>query len=571
MFVVFEGIDGSGKTTVSNLVVEQLRERGLTVKHLRAEGKFVSAVSEAIRTLARDSRNLELDPRTEFLLYVARDVQIIEEALREALRTHDIVVADRFLYTAEVLGRYGRGLPNSYTAPVLEAAAGGITPDLVVLIDVDPVLARARRKSSKVIANDTRPPSRKGLAGVGLQHRVRRGYLELARESPERWFVANNEEVLADTVQRVARVLGQALEQGAPAALRRERSVQTSAAASSAEVRTPEAALDKLKQWLHARAEREPQVAAYVLAGLRGEQVDGLRSALAERAPTVVLSGLGGLNDDVSWALREQLCEAHPTRVAQSLRGISGDHPRLRALRPRLERLAPEELAKSLSRQDDEAAWALRDRLYEAHPHAVMASLGSLSSVRARALRERWLSEHKKLLRDNYELSHAAARSVHALDDDHGWEIRELVHASAPISSLGSIDGLTSERSWTLRERFLRRATKTVMQTLHYLSDARAFELRRAVAAESKEAIDSLVDLDAEEAWELRETYRDLWPSTVVKTLGRLADGARGRALLERQLLGHAGNVSLLKHASAVALGCHHRPLRPERLGAARS
>src|SRR5689334_14129642 len=134
MFVVFEGIDGSGKTTVSNLVVERLRARGLTVKHLRAEGKFVSSVSEAIRSLARDSKNLELDPRAEFLLYVARDVQLIEEALRQALATHDVVLADRFLFTAEVLARYGRGLPSEYTRPILEAAAGGLSPELVVLI-----------------------------------------------------------------------------------------------------------------------------------------------------------------------------------------------------------------------------------------------------------------------------------------------------------------------------------------------------------------------------------------------------------------------------------------------------
>ena len=85
MFVVFEGIDGSGKTTVSNMVAERLRAGGLSVKHLRAEGKFVSVVSEAIRELGRDARNIELVPQAEFLLYVARDVQLIEQALRPAL------------------------------------------------------------------------------------------------------------------------------------------------------------------------------------------------------------------------------------------------------------------------------------------------------------------------------------------------------------------------------------------------------------------------------------------------------------------------------------------------------
>src|SRR5690606_3336661 len=151
MFVVFEGIDGSGKTTISNLVVQRLERAGLSVKHLRAEGKFVSSVAEAIRGLARDSKNHDLDPHAEFMLYVARDVQLIEEALRDAVRSHDVVIADRFLDTAEVVARFGRGLPARFTRPILEAAAQELAPDLVILVDVDPVLARARRKASKLV------------------------------------------------------------------------------------------------------------------------------------------------------------------------------------------------------------------------------------------------------------------------------------------------------------------------------------------------------------------------------------------------------------------------------------
>src|SRR5262245_57622374 len=150
MFVVFEGIDGSGKTTVSNQVAERLRASGLKITHLRAEGKFASAVSEAIRDLGRDVRNVELAPQTEFLLYVARDVQLIEESLRPALKTSDVVLADRFLFTAEILARKGRHLSRQFTTPVLQCAAGGLAPDLVILVDVDPVLARARRKAHKI-------------------------------------------------------------------------------------------------------------------------------------------------------------------------------------------------------------------------------------------------------------------------------------------------------------------------------------------------------------------------------------------------------------------------------------
>ena len=186
MFVVFEGIDGSGKTTVSNRVAARLREGGLKVRHLRADGKFASAVSEAIRDFGRDARNLDLVPEAEFLLYVARDVQLIEQVMRPALAEYDIVLVRSVPLHAGGAGadRTPPAATNSWRRSCAPPR-GGLSPDLAVLVDVDPVLARARRKAFKLSVLDKRPPARKGLAGVGLQHRLRRGYLELAEASPE--------------------------------------------------------------------------------------------------------------------------------------------------------------------------------------------------------------------------------------------------------------------------------------------------------------------------------------------------------------------------------------------------
>src|SRR6185295_10368806 len=104
--------------------------------------------------------------------------------LRPALGAHQLILADRFLYTPEVLGRHGRRLPESFTQPILKAAADGLEPDLVILVDVDPTFARARRKLRKLGEQQAKPPSRKGLSGVGLQQRLRLGYLALAAQSP---------------------------------------------------------------------------------------------------------------------------------------------------------------------------------------------------------------------------------------------------------------------------------------------------------------------------------------------------------------------------------------------------
>src|SRR3954469_20620940 len=105
MFIVFEGIDGSGKTTISNRVAEVLREQGATVRHVREGGRFASAVTQSIRDLCRDARNVALSPRAELLLYLAREVQLLDEALAPALSECDVVIADRFIYTADVLAR----------------------------------------------------------------------------------------------------------------------------------------------------------------------------------------------------------------------------------------------------------------------------------------------------------------------------------------------------------------------------------------------------------------------------------------------------------------------------------
>ena len=66
--------------------------------------------------------------------------------------------------------------------------------------------------------------------------------------------------------------------------------------------------------------------------------------------------------------------------------------------------------------------------------------------------------------------------------------------------------------------------------------------------------------MDTEQAWKMREEYQDVWPSTVAKSLGPHADTARGKALLLRQLEKYPRNLSLLKHAAAVALGLHRKP-----------
>lgn len=556
MFVVFEGIDGSGKTTVSNLVAEKLAASGLRVKHLRADGKFASSVTEAIRDLGRDAKNIELVPEAEFLLYVAREVQLIEEALRPALASHDLVIADRFLFTAQILGSAGRKLSREWMQPILEQAARGLAPDLVVLVDVDPVLARARRKASKIATKDKRAPSRKGLAGVGLQHRMRQGYLELAAGSPERWAVVDNEDALEATVERVTSLVRETRQSGSPAALRAFRA-ERAARPAPAPIRSQREAFDAFLRWIDQRSEREPRVSAYLLSGLFGAEIDTRRRALAERVPEAILAGLSGLDDPLSWELREQLLEKYPGAVARTLSGLPAEHVRARELRLALESRAPADVLASCEGLDDAASWSIRDRQYASHSEQVVSSLATLAGDRAWALRDQWLKRVGNGLARDYEEAKTACKSVTGLDDERAWAVRESARVAAPVAALASLIGVASPRSFTWREESLHRAPKVVMASLRRVTDPRAWAMRQAVATDCKEAIDSLDSLDDAEAWQLRERCADLWPSTVAKTLGPLADGPRGKALVERQLEKYPGNVSLLKHVAAMYLGLH--------------
>jgi dTMP kinase len=556
MFVVFEGIDGSGKTTLSNRVARRLRDAGLSVAHLREGGKFTSAVTQAIREFGRDARNLELGPYAEFFLYVARDVQLLDEMTRPALGRTDVVIADRFLHSAEVLARFGRGLPDEWLRPVLEAAARGLAPDLVVLVDVDPHVARARRQVAKGLALERRPPSRKGLAGVGIQHRMRAGYQELAAREPGRWVVVDNDGDLDATVERIVTLLAGAARDGVPAALGRWVSPRREPRGLPGPRPTVEDALAAFLLWIDERALREPEVAAYFLAGLWGPGIDERRRLLAERAPDTLLAGLPRLDDEVSWQLREALIERTPGRVAWSLSGLAGVHPRARRLRDRLRKPAPAEVLVSIDGVDDEPAWRLREELYPAAPDLAAGSTMRIATAQAWAVRERWLAERGGLpALAGYETARIACKSVTAVDDERAWKLREQARGTAPIAALASLASLTSDRAWEWRETWLERAPRTVFATVRRSDDPRAWQMRERLAHTCKEAIDSLQDLDGPRAWALRERCADLWPSTVVKTLGPLARSARGSELTERQLRRYPDNVSLLKHAAAIAVG----------------
>ena len=561
MFVVFEGIDGSGKTTISNRVAKVLRERGLKVEHLREEGAFASKVTQGIRDFCRDARNMALSPRAELMLYVAREVQLADEVLRPALERADVVIADRYLYTAEVLAQAGRDLPSRETDPVLATAAGDLWPELVFLIDVDPSVARGRRKVAKILSPDRRPVSRKGLTGSGLQTRLRAGYRALAERDGARWIIVENsdaelDQVVAAIVDAITRATTDR-----QAAMREVRARLAALAPPSSPplVDGLPSALDAFLAWVDKRARSEPGLAAYVLAGTAGAGVDQRRVALAATAPRIIARGLRGLSDATSWQLRRLLVESAPAEVAGSLTDVAAEASEAWAMRELLADVAPAEVAASLEGLDDETAWALRAELYPRVPEAVLASLALLDVPRAWNFRTRWVAEKggPERAAGTYLRARALARSVTGLDSPEAWKLRKAARDAAPVAAIVSLAGLTGDKAWLWRERAVGRAPKAVLSTIAGMDDARAWALRTGTALRCREALDSMIGLDQETGWEIRDSCLEIWPPSVIRSLGVLVNGARGRELLDRALAGFADQISLLKQAAIIATGAN--------------
>ena len=199
-FIVVEGIDGSGKSTMVSHVANELRNRGRQVLRTREPGG--TSISEQIRGVLLDAKNFAMVPFTELFLYMASRAQLVDEVIRPSLAKGVDVVCDRYYYsTAAYQGAAGKVGIDTVIA-VAEKIAKFQKPDVVVLLDLDPQLARSRDG----IRND-----RVENKGLEYQKKVRAGFLKLARRDRKRVKVIDAsrpaEQVFADVMKAVNRAL----------------------------------------------------------------------------------------------------------------------------------------------------------------------------------------------------------------------------------------------------------------------------------------------------------------------------------------------------------------------------
>jgi dTMP kinase len=175
--ITIEGIDGAGKTTLARGLADALRARGIEVELLREPGGVRAA--ELIRGLVTDP-DLAIGARTEALLYAAARAQLVDEELQPLLARGVCVLLDRFVDSSLAYQGAGRGLGLAPVREINDFATGGLTPDLTLLLAVDPALGR-QRSDGRAAAPDRleREPDK-------FFWRIADAYRELASADPER-------------------------------------------------------------------------------------------------------------------------------------------------------------------------------------------------------------------------------------------------------------------------------------------------------------------------------------------------------------------------------------------------
>lgn len=172
VFITFEGIDGSGKSTQLQALHRTLTGAGLEVLLVREPGGTM--IGEKIRELLLDKENTGMTSETELLLYEAARSQIVREVIRPALDSGKIVICDRFYDSSAAYQGYGRGLPLGDVSALNRFATGGLEPDLTFLLDIS-----ARDAALRMSGRDSLE-DRLEIEGIGFMEAVREGYLTMA-------------------------------------------------------------------------------------------------------------------------------------------------------------------------------------------------------------------------------------------------------------------------------------------------------------------------------------------------------------------------------------------------------
>jgi dTMP kinase len=198
--IAFEGGEGSGKTTQARLIAIWLRELGYDVVTTHEPG--ATKIGMRLRALLLDTSHTGMSPHAEALMYAADRAEHVASVIAPALDRGAIVITDRYVDSSLAYQGAGRNLPVDEIARFNWWATGGRTPDLTILLDMDPMAGLSRR---------TRSADRLEAEPADFHLRVRGGFLALARAEPDRYLVLDADrppdQITRDIQDRVRELL----------------------------------------------------------------------------------------------------------------------------------------------------------------------------------------------------------------------------------------------------------------------------------------------------------------------------------------------------------------------------
>jgi dTMP kinase len=176
VFITFEGVEGSGKSTQAKRLARDLEQRGIDCILSREPGG--TGIGESIRSLLLDPDNNLMDARTELFLYLASRNQHVREKVLPAVREGKVVVLDRYAESSVAYQGGGRGLGEKLVSRLNRLATAALRPDLTILVDVPIAVGRKRKRTAEL--------DRVEQERVEFHERVRNSYLRMARRAPKR-------------------------------------------------------------------------------------------------------------------------------------------------------------------------------------------------------------------------------------------------------------------------------------------------------------------------------------------------------------------------------------------------
>lgn len=202
-FIVFEGLDGSGKSSLMAALEAELNSKNLPTLRTREPGG--TPLGDEIRELILRTHGQAPTPRTELLLYEASRSQHVDHVIRPALERRIWVLCDRYTASAVAFQAGGREIPEEWVHKLNDFATDGLQPELTVLLDL--TVEESRRRRQKRQRGDGSKEDRIESESETFHERVRQSFLKQAAQTPKSWIVLDAskpiDELLRELIQRL--------------------------------------------------------------------------------------------------------------------------------------------------------------------------------------------------------------------------------------------------------------------------------------------------------------------------------------------------------------------------------